>query len=204
MLRRTTKFYVVKFVNKGGLVMPIPLRIHYADNTQDHVVLPPEIWRYNSKDVKKMFLSEKEIVRFEIDPKREIADTDKSNNHWPPKIEPTRFELFKSKDDSNPMRKAADAAKKGEDQAKKGDDDKKPDDADEPANEADAKAAIVDQDGESEMIPAESNKEKTADTEPASPKKKGKEADKKKDKATKIKPDQKKPTKPRSDRDDVQ
>ncbi len=126
LLRRTTKFYVVKLVNKGGLVMPIPLRIHYADNTQEHLVLPPEIWRYNSREVKKLFLTDKEIVRFEIDPKREIADTDKRNNHWPPRIEPTRFELYESKKTgSNPMRKAAEATKKhGEASGTEGEDDK--------------------------------------------------------------------------------
>lgn len=195
LLRRTTKFYVVKFVNKGGLVMPIPLRIHYADNTHDSVQLPPEIWRYNSNEVKKLFLSEKEIVRFEIDPKREIADTDTSNNHWPPKIEPSRFELFESKGDgSNPMRKTADAAKKGDEDAKKSGGDQKSDDADnasgKPSNEADAKEVTPDQDGKSEIKPAAPADDQAADAEPAPKKEKRKEGKKRKDKSIKIKPDE--------------
>ncbi|WP_144059023.1 M1 family aminopeptidase [Rhodopirellula sp. SWK7] len=106
LLQRTTQFYVLKFINKGGLVMPIPLRVYYADSTQEQMMLPPEIWRYNSKEVKKLLLTEKEIVRVEIDPKREIADTDTANNHWPPKLEPTRFKLFKDEKKKNAMQKA--------------------------------------------------------------------------------------------------
>lgn len=107
LLRRTTQFYVITFVNEGGLIMPIPLRVHYADNTQEEWMLPAEIWRYNSKEVKKLMLSEKEIVRLEIDPKREIADTDTSNNHWPPKLQPSRFQLFKDETKKNAMQKLA-------------------------------------------------------------------------------------------------
>jgi hypothetical protein len=122
MLRRTTQFYVIKFVNKGGLVMPIPLRVYYADNTQEQIMLPPEIWRYHSQEIKKMLLTEKEIVRLQIDPQREIADTDVGNNHWPPRIEPTRFQLFKDETKKNPMQKAAggaDEESKSEEEADK-------------------------------------------------------------------------------------
>jgi L-lysine 2,3-aminomutase len=96
----------VTLANKGGLVMPVPLRVHYADNTSETMKLPAEIWRYNSDQVKKLILTEKEIVRLEIDPQREIADTETSNNHWPPRIEPSRFKLFKQETKKNPMQKA--------------------------------------------------------------------------------------------------
>lgn len=119
LLRRTTRFYVVKFSNRGGLVMPIPLRIHYADNTSEDVQIPVEIWRFNGKEVKRLFLSEKEIVRLELDPKREIADTDGGNNHWPPKLQPSRFKLYQKGKSSNPMRKAEEAKKRKEEKKKK-------------------------------------------------------------------------------------
>lgn len=109
LLRRTTQFYVVTFSNQGGLVMPIPLRVHYADNTSEMMMLPAEIWRSNSIQAKKLLLTEKKIVRLEVDPNREIADTETGNNHWPPRLEPTRFKLFKEDKKKNPMQKIASA-----------------------------------------------------------------------------------------------
>ncbi|MCM2369394.1 M1 family metallopeptidase [Aporhodopirellula aestuarii] len=126
LLQRTTQFYVIKFLNKGGLVMPIPLRVYYADNTQEQMMLPAEIWRKNSKEIKKLLLTEKEIVRLEIDPKREIADTNTANNHWPPKLEPTRFQLFKDEKKKNEMQKA------------RGDEDESDDDSDEEDSDKDS------------------------------------------------------------------
>ena len=40
----------------------------------------------------------------------ETADTDRSNNFWPPKMEPSKFELYKyknrrSRPSDNPMKK---------------------------------------------------------------------------------------------------
>ncbi len=106
MLSRTTNFYVVRFSNVGGLVMPVIVRIHYGDDSSELVHIPAEIWRGNSQHVDKLFLSDKEIVRLQLDPRRETADTEESNNHWPPKLVPSRFKLFKDKKPKNPMQKA--------------------------------------------------------------------------------------------------
>jgi hypothetical protein len=40
-----------------------------------------------------------------LDPLLETADVDLNNNFWPPRIIPTRFELFKEKEEEerNPM-----------------------------------------------------------------------------------------------------
>ncbi len=51
-------------------------------------------------------MTDKEIVRLELDPHRETADTEESNNFWPPKLVPSRFKLFKSEKKKNPMQKA--------------------------------------------------------------------------------------------------
>jgi hypothetical protein len=111
MLRRTTNFYVIEFENVGGLVMPVIMRIYYTDNTNELVTYPPQIWRQNSKSVKKLWVTEKEIARIVLDPRREIADTEESNNHWPERFIPSRFQLYKSNRSSrNPMQK--DRAKK--------------------------------------------------------------------------------------------
>jgi hypothetical protein len=105
LLQRTTNFYVVRFKNLGGLVMPIILRIHYDDNTSKIVRIPADCWRPNGEQVDKLFVSDKEIVRLELDPLRETADTEASNNHWPPKLVPSRFQLFKDKKSRNEMQK---------------------------------------------------------------------------------------------------
>ena len=111
LLRRKTNFYVVRFKNIGGLVMPVILRVHYADSTSEVKRFPAEIWRSNGTQASKLFVTDKEIVRLELDPQRETADVEASNNHWPPKIVPSRFKLFKDSRKKNPMQKAADAKK---------------------------------------------------------------------------------------------
>lgn len=122
LLQRTTNFYVVKFRNHGGLVMPIIVRLHYADSTNEIVRVPVDIWRSNGDVVEKLFVSEKEVVRMELDPFRETADTETSNNHWPPRLIPSRFKLYKSKSGDNEMRRAKkkkEAAEKKEAEEKK-------------------------------------------------------------------------------------
>ncbi len=106
MLRRTTNFYVVRFRNVGGLVMPIIVRVHYADNTNELITIPVDIWRGDGNQVRKLFVTDKEITRLELDPQRALADTEESNNHWPPKIVPSRFKLYKDEIKKNPMQKA--------------------------------------------------------------------------------------------------
>jgi hypothetical protein len=86
--------------------MPLIVRVHYADNTNQLVRIPAQIWRQDSRQVDKLFVTDKEIVRLELDPYRETADTEESNNFYPPKLVPSRFQLFKAKKKKNPMQKA--------------------------------------------------------------------------------------------------
>lgn len=116
LLRRKTNFYVVTFENVGGVVMPIIVRLHYADDTSELVTIPVQIWRHNSERVNKLFVREKEIARLELDPRRQTADTETSNNHWPPQIERSRFELYKESKKKNPMQKARAEKKEGDDE----------------------------------------------------------------------------------------
>jgi Peptidase family M1 domain len=111
LLRRTTNFYIATFMNSGGLVMPIIARLHFEDGSTQMTRLPAEVWRFDSREVKKMFMTEKALLRIEIDPFRETADVNKSNNQWPPKIEPSRFRLFKDKVEKNEMQRIADKEK---------------------------------------------------------------------------------------------
>ncbi len=98
------KFYIVDFENKGGLVMPIILDITYADNSVEHIKIPAEIWRKNTKKVSKLFVREKEIKAIALDPYWETADTDISNNYWPARVIKSRFELYKRKKAKDMMR----------------------------------------------------------------------------------------------------
>ncbi|MEM9645330.1 MAG: M1 family metallopeptidase, partial [Planctomycetota bacterium] len=107
LLRRKTNFYIATFENVGGLVMPVIFRVSYTDSTSEIIHVPAQIWRANSRRARKLIITEKEIVRIEVDPRRETADTDISNNHFPPKIVPSRFKLYKSgKKRKNEMQKA--------------------------------------------------------------------------------------------------
>lgn len=101
-------YYEMQFTNIGGLVMPIILKFQYMDNTIETIKIPAEIWKRNSVTVKKIFILDKEISNIILDPYLETADTDRNNNYWPTRIEPTRFQLFKEKErkKENPMQRA--------------------------------------------------------------------------------------------------
>jgi len=62
------------------------------------VRIPAEIWKRNHKQVSKVFITEKELVRVTLDPFLETADVDRNNNYWPPRVEPTRFQLYKQRE----------------------------------------------------------------------------------------------------------
>jgi len=87
-------YYEMSFKNKGGLVMPIILELVYKDGTSEIHHIPAEIWRYNSEEISKVFVCEKELKEVVLDPYLETADTDRNNNFFPSRTEPTRFELY--------------------------------------------------------------------------------------------------------------
>ena len=108
-------FYQVTFKNIGGLVMPIILQMTFADGTTKVERIPAYIWRMNEQQVNKVFITDKEVVSFQLDPFRETADIDESNNTaGKPTGTPSKFELFKEKQgkqrggptgSSNPMQR---------------------------------------------------------------------------------------------------
>ncbi|MGH1364832.1 MAG: M1 family peptidase, partial [Calditrichia bacterium] len=97
MLTKDMNYYEVHFRNIGGLVMPLILEFEYADGNTKRMHIPAEIWRHNSEKVSKIFASTQEIKSISLDPNLETADTDVSNNYWPPRATPSRFKLFKEK-----------------------------------------------------------------------------------------------------------
>ncbi|MDT7541448.1 MAG: hypothetical protein QOE33_1352 [Acidobacteriota bacterium] len=95
LLQTGLNFYVVDLKNIGGLVMPVIFEIEYADGTQEALRIPAEIWRYNNFDVSKLIMTPKEIRSITLDPRQETADVDISNNSFPRRPVPTRFQIFK-------------------------------------------------------------------------------------------------------------
>ena len=107
-------YYEMQFSNIGGLVMPVILELLFTDGTSETIRIPAEIWKRNSTTVRKVFILEKELSNVILDPFLETADTDRNNNYWPSRLEPTRFELFKEKERTkeNPMQRAKKADEK--------------------------------------------------------------------------------------------
>ena len=107
LLENGLNYYQVDFEMIGGVPMPIILRMDYADGTSERIYIPAEIWKMDEPVVSKVFYSEKEISGIVLDPNLETADIDRGNNYWPPRPEPTRFELYKrkSRDSENPMQR---------------------------------------------------------------------------------------------------
>jgi hypothetical protein len=88
-------FYIVDVKNVGGLVMPLIFRVEYVDGTKEDIRIPAEIWRYNNFDVSKLIVTRKEAKAIVLDPNLETADADMTNNFFPRRTVPTRFQVFK-------------------------------------------------------------------------------------------------------------
>jgi hypothetical protein len=122
LLANTDRFYRLQFKNVGGLVMPVIVLLTLEDGSTKEVRLPAEVWRVDANLCDTLVVTEQPIVKFELDPYRETADINRDNNHFPPVIEPTRFQLFKSQrrgSEDNPMAQAKRAKEAQESQEKK-------------------------------------------------------------------------------------
>ena len=95
LLAQGKHLYLVDFTNVGGLVTPLVLEIQLASGKKTIERIPAEVWRYSSKKITKLIVTDEPMVGLMQDPYWETADTDVSNNGWPRKIQPSRVELFK-------------------------------------------------------------------------------------------------------------
>ena len=95
--------YFVDFENIGGLVSPLPLLITDVDGNEEFLMIPAEIWRYDYRQATKLLIRDKAIASIRLDPRRETADADFSNNSYPSRIEKSRLELYKREDESRDM-----------------------------------------------------------------------------------------------------
>jgi exonuclease VII large subunit len=122
MLENSDSYYRISFKNVGGLIMPIVFIATFEDGSTKEVRLPAEIWRVDNSQCDNILISQSPIKSLELDPYRETADVNRDNNHFPPLIEPTRFQLFKQQrrnTEDNPMQRAKKAEEAKELKAKK-------------------------------------------------------------------------------------
>jgi hypothetical protein len=108
--------YEITFSNKGGLVMPLIVEFTFEDGSKQVERIPAQVWRLNENKVTKLFITTKKATGIKLDPNRETADIDESNNTWPKleTSEPSKFAIFKAKAGAgrgqsngiNPMQKA--------------------------------------------------------------------------------------------------
>ncbi len=92
--------YQIDFVNKGGLVMPIILEFTFEDGSKLYDKSSAQIWRQNEQKVSKTFYFDKKLKSIQLDPMRETADIDTSNNFWSNDGTATansKFQVFKAK-----------------------------------------------------------------------------------------------------------
>ncbi len=101
------RLYEVSFSNKGGLVMPVIVQFNYEDGTNQLERIPAQVWRHNENSFSKIFLTKKKVTSIQLDPFKETADIDESNNFWG-KLpeEPSKFAIFKA-NAANPRNGAA-------------------------------------------------------------------------------------------------
>ena len=109
ILNKNQFYYEVTIANEGGLIMPLIFEFEFVDGTKREIRIPAEIWKMSEPKVTKLFSVEKEVKSITLDPYLETADVELNNNSWPPKIVPSRFELFKQNQNwsqPNPMQRA--------------------------------------------------------------------------------------------------
>jgi hypothetical protein len=108
-------FYELNFSNKGGLIMPVIVEFTYKDGSKKIDRIPAQIWRLNENNGSKFYVEDKEVASIKLDPMRETADIDETNNTWGGEASPSKFQLFKQSGataargqsvGTNPMQKA--------------------------------------------------------------------------------------------------
>lgn len=94
--------------------MPLIIEWTFTDGSKEIDNVPAYIWRMDENEATKVFAKTKQVASVKLDPFRETADIDESNNSWPRTSQPSRFELYQQNGRSargqsaepNPMKEA--------------------------------------------------------------------------------------------------
>lgn len=100
VLSADKNYYQISFKNIGGIPMPliVEFKLENGETITEHI--PAEIWKKDQEVVTKVFVTNSPAITIALDPNLETADTDINNNFWPPRMEPTRFDVFKAREKS--------------------------------------------------------------------------------------------------------
>jgi len=96
-LKNPKYFYEVEFEKPGGMMMPIIAELEFEDGTKETHKFPVQIWRRNNVTAKRVFATEKKVVKIQLDPKLETADIDTTNNIWPKTAAADKFDTLEKK-----------------------------------------------------------------------------------------------------------
>ena len=96
--------------------MPVIVEFTYKDGTKEIDRIPAQIWRQDEFKTSKFYVKDKEVASILLDPLRETADINTSNNTWGQGAAPSKLQIYKAKKaqesrgqsvGQNPMQKAA-------------------------------------------------------------------------------------------------
>ncbi len=73
---------VVSLRNRGGLVMPVEMRVTFADGSTRDLKLPVEVWAASDQWGVEVVGGCGVVTRVEVDPRGLLPDTDRANNTW--------------------------------------------------------------------------------------------------------------------------
>ena len=90
-------FYEVEFEKLGGMIMPIIVELQFEDGTSENHTFPAQIWRRNNETSKRVFATNKKVIKIQLDPKLETADIDTNNNVWPSAAVKSKFDELEKK-----------------------------------------------------------------------------------------------------------
>ncbi len=90
-------FYEVEFEKLGGMIMPILVELQFEDGSTENHAFPAQIWRMNNTTSKRVFATDKKVVKIQLDAKLETADVDTKNNVWPSTEVKSKFDELEKK-----------------------------------------------------------------------------------------------------------
>jgi hypothetical protein len=85
----------VKLKNHGQLPMPLILQLEFDDKSTEIRRYPAEIWRLAKGEISTLLVSPRPVVAVTVDPYNETADTNFTNNRFPPRIDESEMRLTK-------------------------------------------------------------------------------------------------------------
>jgi len=72
----------IQIANKQEMVMPVFLKVEFEDKTTKEVELPVYVWYYTNLWTTDVPTEGKSVSKVTLDPRRNIPDSDRSNNSW--------------------------------------------------------------------------------------------------------------------------